>query len=107
MYDLGPSLGSINRSVLIGCQHFLTPLGSDVFSIIGVKNIATWLSKWLKDYINLWNLLEPEEKTILRDRFNIIDTLVYIKVSSVTLFNFILQNPTVKKDVLQRHTNLL
>lgn len=74
MYDLGPSLGSINRSVLIGCQHFLTPLGSDVFSIIGVKNIATWLSKWLKDYINLWNLLEPEEKTILRDRFNIIDT---------------------------------
>ena len=28
-YDLGPSLGSINRSVLMGCEHFLTPLGSE------------------------------------------------------------------------------
>ena len=32
-YDLGPSLGSINRSVLIGCDYFLTPMGTDIFSI--------------------------------------------------------------------------
>src|SRR5690606_39235679 len=27
-YDLGPSLGSINRSVLIGCEFFITPMGT-------------------------------------------------------------------------------
>ncbi|MGD9164332.1 MAG: AAA family ATPase, partial [Chromatiales bacterium] len=32
LYDLGPSLGSINRSVLIGCDKFMTPMGTDIFS---------------------------------------------------------------------------
>jgi cellulose biosynthesis protein BcsQ len=44
--DLGPSLGSINRSVLLGSDYFVTPLGSDVFSIVGVRNIAEWLKQW-------------------------------------------------------------
>lgn len=51
-YDLGPSLGSINRSVLIGCNHFLTPMGTDIFSILGVRNIANWLNHWLQLYAN-------------------------------------------------------
>ncbi len=49
-FDLGPSLGSINRSVLIGCQKFLTPMGTDIFSILGVRNIAEWLNSWSELY---------------------------------------------------------
>jgi cellulose biosynthesis protein BcsQ len=49
-YDLGPSLGSINRSVLIGCDRFATPMGADIFSILGVRNIAQWLSQWGESY---------------------------------------------------------
>lgn len=49
-FDLGPSLGSINRSVLIGCDRFLTPMGADIFSILGVKNIANWIDHWLNLY---------------------------------------------------------
>jgi cellulose biosynthesis protein BcsQ len=49
-YDLGPSLGSINRSVLIGCDYFLTPMGTDIFSILGIKNISEWLTNWLRQY---------------------------------------------------------
>jgi cellulose biosynthesis protein BcsQ len=71
IYDLGPSLGSINRSVLMGCEHFLTPLGSDVFSIIGVKNISTWLSSWIKDYEHSWAGLTEEGKEDLRARYQI------------------------------------
>jgi cellulose biosynthesis protein BcsQ len=71
IYDLGPSLGSINRSVLMGCEHFLTPLGSDVFSIIGVKNISTWLSAWIKDYEHSWTGLPDESKNDLRNRYQI------------------------------------
>lgn len=51
-FDLGPSLGSINRSVLIGCDYFLTPMGTDIFSILGIRNIAEWLRNWLDLYDN-------------------------------------------------------
>lgn len=72
MFDLGPSLGSINRSVLMGCQHFLTPLGSDVFSIIGVKNISSWLNNWIDDYNHSWSALTQEERSVLQERFSVL-----------------------------------
>ncbi|EDW2259391.1 ParA family protein [Salmonella enterica] len=72
MFDLGPSLGSINRSVLMGCQHFLTPLGSDVFSIIGVKNISSWLNNWIDDYNHSWTALSQGDKNDLHTRFSVL-----------------------------------
>jgi cellulose biosynthesis protein BcsQ len=71
IFDLGPSLGSINRSVLMGCEHFLTPLGSDVFSIIGVKNISTWLSAWINDYEHSWQGLLDADAADLKTRYEI------------------------------------
>lgn len=57
-FDLGPSLGSINRSILIGCHHFITPMGTDIFSILGVRNISAWLSSWMEIYTNSLELTE-------------------------------------------------
>ena len=65
-FDLGPSLGSINRSVLIGCSKFVTPMGADIFSILGIKNIATWLEEWITRYetgINLWKQTSHSKPT--------------------------------------------
>lgn len=45
-FDMGPSLGSINRSVLIGCDYFILPLSIDVFSIRATENISSWLKDW-------------------------------------------------------------
>ncbi|MDR6770435.1 ParA family protein [Azospirillum sp. BE72] len=45
-FDMGPSLGSINRSVLIGCDYFVLPLSIDIFSIRATENISTWLKEW-------------------------------------------------------------
>ncbi|MGD1879484.1 MAG: ParA family protein [Kiloniellaceae bacterium] len=47
-FDMGPSLGSINRSVLIGCDYFVLPLSIDVFSIRATENISSWLREWKK-----------------------------------------------------------
>ena len=69
-YDLGPSLGSINRSVLIGCDHFITPMGSDIFSILGVRNIATWLLSWISFYENGMDLCDKHSPGRL-DHFSI------------------------------------
>lgn len=48
--DLGPSLGSLNRSVLLGSDFFVTPMGADIFSLIGLRNIADWLAQWIQLY---------------------------------------------------------
>jgi cellulose biosynthesis protein BcsQ len=50
IYDVGPSLGALNRTVLIGADYFVTPMGCDIFSLMGIQNIAGWLSKWLEAY---------------------------------------------------------
>ena len=49
-FDVGPSLGSLNRTVLIGADYFVTPMGADIFSIVGIRNIAEWLRTWRKVY---------------------------------------------------------
>ncbi|MGA5484904.1 ParA family protein [Pseudomonas siliginis] len=48
--DLGPSLGSLNRSALIASDYFVTPMSIDIFSIVGLRNISRWLDDWNKKY---------------------------------------------------------
>jgi len=50
LFDIGPSLGSLNRTVLLGTHYFMSPMGADLFSIFGVRNIAEWLTHWLSTY---------------------------------------------------------
>lgn len=50
LFDVGPSLGAINRSVLLGCDYFVTPMGSDIFSILGIRNIQRWLAEAIRTY---------------------------------------------------------
>jgi cellulose biosynthesis protein BcsQ len=50
IFDLGPSLGSLNRSCLIGTDYFVTPMGADIFSMIGLRNISEWLEQWIDSY---------------------------------------------------------
>lgn len=51
IYDVGPSLGAINRNVLIGCDYFIIPMSSDIFSQKAIENIAESLAEW-KKYLN-------------------------------------------------------
>jgi cellulose biosynthesis protein BcsQ len=48
--DVGPSLGALNRSILLNSDYFLSPMGSDIFSVIGVENIGSWIERWRTDY---------------------------------------------------------
>lgn len=48
--DLGPSLGALNRSALIGATHLVTPVAADLFSLYALENIGTWVAEWIKDY---------------------------------------------------------
>lgn len=46
IFDMGPSLGAINRSILLSCDYFILPMSSDVFSLKAVENIGTSLTSW-------------------------------------------------------------
>lgn len=64
-FDMGPSLGSINRAVLIACDYFVLPLSMDIFSIRATENISAWLKEWKKRLdLHLHGLTEPEETEV-------------------------------------------
>lgn len=46
IFDMGPSLGSINRSVLIAADYFVTPMSLDIFSLRAIENISLSLVTW-------------------------------------------------------------
>lgn len=45
-FDMGPSLGAINRSILLACDYFITPMSSDVFSLLALGNIGESIYNW-------------------------------------------------------------
>lgn len=47
-FDMGPSLGAINRSVLLACDYFILPVSCDIFNIMVLKNIGDSIIKWHK-----------------------------------------------------------
>lgn len=49
-FDMGPSLGAINRAVLLACDYFITPMSSDLFSILALENIGASLSEWQETF---------------------------------------------------------
>jgi cellulose biosynthesis protein BcsQ len=46
LVDVGPNLGAINRSALIGSDYVVIPLGADLFSLQGLKNLGPTLRSW-------------------------------------------------------------
>jgi len=47
-FDVGPSLGALNRAVLAASDFFIVPMSSDIFSIQALENIAKSLKEWNK-----------------------------------------------------------
>lgn len=48
--DVGPNLGAINRSALIATDHVIVPLGADLFSLQGLRNLGPTLRGWRKEW---------------------------------------------------------
>ena len=48
--DVGPNLGAINRSALIGSDHVVIPLAADLFSLQGLRNLGPTLRGWRTDW---------------------------------------------------------
>lgn len=87
-FDIGPSLGAINRAVLFACDYFIIPMSSDVFSLKAIDNIASSLGEWRHKYNNMQEEYEKTEK----NKYTIIDETVEFNLKflgyCVMLYNF-------------------
>lgn len=77
-FDVGPSLGAINRVVLLSCDFFILPMSSDIFSIKALNNISTALKAWITG-INR-GLQDYKEKTGAAFRIDEFDVSSNIKL---------------------------
>lgn len=73
-FDMGPSLGAINRSILLACDYFITPMSPDIFSLLAIENIGSSITKWMKDFTSGTERLieeDPESLAGLRRTFSV------------------------------------
>lgn len=66
-FDLGPSLGSINRSVLIASDYFVVPLSMDIFSIRATENISIWIKEWSRKLSKTLDFIDDPDDLELDD----------------------------------------
>lgn len=50
LVDLGPNLGALNRSALLLADYVVVPLGADLFSAQGLRNLGPTLRRWRADW---------------------------------------------------------
>ncbi len=58
LVDVGPNLGALNRSALIATDHVIAPLGADLFSLQGLRNLGPTLARWTDEWskrLDNWN----------------------------------------------------
>ena len=61
LVDAGPSLGAINRSALIATDFVVVPLGADLFSLQGLRNLGPALRRWRRDWTTRREHWKPPE----------------------------------------------
>lgn len=64
LVDTSPSLGDLNKIVVSLSDYFFIPCSPDIFSIYGIRNIGASLSKWKKDFVGMFSLLQTEQRSL-------------------------------------------
>jgi chromosome partitioning protein len=50
LIDVGPSLGALNRAALVACDYVVMPLGADLYSLQGLRNLGPALDSWRRGW---------------------------------------------------------
>ena len=72
-FDMGPSLGAINRSILLASDYFITPMSTDVFSLLALENIGTSILNWSKIFNKGIDGMDDYKKKSISSLKNICD----------------------------------
>ncbi len=72
-FDMGPSLGAINRSILLASDYFITPMSTDVFSLLALENIGSSIGSWSDLFNKGLNGLDPSKRESISNLKNVCD----------------------------------
>lgn len=61
IYDVGPNVGPLNRTIMLGCDCFVTPVSPDLFSLRALTSVGAAMARWIQDWRTV-QMLAPEEK---------------------------------------------
>lgn len=50
IYDLGPNVGPLNRSLLLSSDYFVIPVIPDRFSLMAIESVGNNIKKWCEDW---------------------------------------------------------
>lgn len=67
--DTSPSLGSLNKIAICTSDGFFIPCMPDLFSLYGIRNIATFLELWKKEFDSISKLLPDNRRRLFPVRF--------------------------------------
>jgi cellulose biosynthesis protein BcsQ len=65
IYDVGPNVGALNRTILLDSDYFLTPVAADLFSLRALATVGRSLGRWIRDWETIRHLAAPADQELL------------------------------------------
>lgn len=62
IYDVGPNVGPLNRTILLDADYFVTPVGADLFSLRALSTVGRSLARWIRDWKTVRQLASVSER---------------------------------------------
>jgi cellulose biosynthesis protein BcsQ len=56
IYDVGPNVGPLNRTILLDSDFFATPVAADLFSLRALSTVGRSLARWITDWATVRGL---------------------------------------------------
>ena len=78
LFDVSPSLGAINRSILLTSDFFVSPMSIDIFSLRAFENIAKWINDWSSAWRRGVANVNSEERRRNYEKFNSAKFIGYV-----------------------------
>ena len=64
LLDTSPSLGALNKAVIMNADGFIIPALPDMFSLYGIRNIGKSLMSWKKELDTIFALISDEKRKL-------------------------------------------
>lgn len=65
IYDVGPNVGPLNRTILLDTDYFATPVAADLFSLRALSTVGRSLGKWIRDWETVRSLASDSDRSNL------------------------------------------
>lgn len=62
IYDVGPNVGPLNRTILLDSDYFITPVHTDLYSLRALTTVGRSMARWLIDWKTVRQLATTQDQ---------------------------------------------